>query len=49
VTQLTYTLSANASFNLTTQTLAAAGTYKILIDPKNTPNTGSISVAVTSP
>jgi YD repeat-containing protein len=49
VTQLTFTLSSASSFNLVTQTFQTPGTYTILIDPNTTPNTGSISVAVTSP
>jgi hypothetical protein len=46
--QLTSSTSGAASFNLSTQTLPATGTYTILVDPAST-NTGGINVAVTSP
>jgi len=45
---MTSSLSAAASFNLSSQTLATAGTYTIFVKPMNT-NTGSMNVAVTSP
>jgi hypothetical protein len=47
-TQLTSLTSSAASFNLTTQTLPATGTYTIVVDPGGA-NTGSITVNVTSP
>jgi hypothetical protein len=47
-TSLTSSTSSAGSFNLSTQTLPATGTYTILVDPAIT-NTGSINVAVTSP
>jgi hypothetical protein len=40
--------SSAANFNMTTQTLATAGTYTVTVDPSGT-NTGTINVAVTSP
>jgi len=47
-TSQTSSTSGAASFNLTTQTLATTGTYKVLINPSGT-NTGSLNVNVTSP
>jgi hypothetical protein len=40
--------SSSASFNLTAQTLATSATYTVTVDPSSF-NTGSITVAVTSP
>ncbi len=40
--------TSSGSFNLTTQTLAATGTYTISVDPSGI-STGSVSVNVTSP
>ncbi len=47
-TTQTSSTSSGASFNLSAQTLAAAGTYTILVNPAGT-NIGSINVAITSP
>jgi hypothetical protein len=47
-TQQVSTSSAAGSFNLSTQTLASTGTYRVEIDPTGA-NTGSISVRVTNP
>jgi YD repeat-containing protein len=47
-TTQTSSSSSAASFNLPAQTLAAAGTYTILVNPSGT-NIGSINVAITSP
>jgi hypothetical protein len=44
----TSSTSSGASFNLSAQTLAAAGTYTIFVNPSGA-NTGSINVAITSP
>jgi uncharacterized protein YhfF len=46
--QLTGLTSFLSSFNLSTQTLPTTGTYTIVVDPSDV-NTGTISVAVTSP
>jgi hypothetical protein len=45
---MTSITSGSANFNLSSQTLATAGTYTILVNPTST-NTGSMNVAVTSP
>lgn len=45
---ITSTMSGLAAFALTTQTLAATGTYSITVDPFSL-NTGSVTVTVTSP
>ena len=47
-TVLTSKSSSAASFNLTTQTLAATGTYTVVLDPSGT-STGGISVSLTNP
>ena len=47
-TQLTWSTSSGASFDLSMQTLPTTGTYTILVDPAGT-NTGSINVAVIIP
>jgi hypothetical protein len=47
-TIMTTTVSAAASFNLTTQTLPVAGTYTITVDPSGS-NKGNINVNVTTP
>jgi YD repeat-containing protein len=47
-TQLTWSTSSAASFDLSMQTLPTTGTYTILVDPAST-NTGSINVAVIIP
>jgi len=47
-TQQTASTSSLSSFNLATQTLAATGTFSILVDPASL-NTGSLNVAVTGP
>jgi hypothetical protein len=44
----TSSTSSGASFNLSAQTLAAAGTYSIFVNPSGA-NIGSINVAITSP
>lgn len=46
--QLAAKTSSASSFNLTTQTLPANGTYTIVIDPGGA-NTGTINVSVTNP
>lgn len=46
--QLTSNISSLSSFNLSTQTLPATGTYTITIDPSSA-NTGSMNVSVTNP
>jgi YD repeat-containing protein len=45
---LTARSSGSTNFNLQTQTLPAAGTYTVEVNP-NSSNTGSIAVAVTNP
>jgi YD repeat-containing protein len=45
---ITSRTSSSTSFNLTSATLPAAGTYKITIDP-NAANTGTLNISVTSP
>ena len=47
-TQLATWSSSAASFNVPQQTLPTTGTYTVIVDPSNM-NTGSITVAVTSP
>lgn len=46
--QLTSAYNFGSSFNLSTQTLPATGTYTITIDPDGT-NVGSITLSVTNP
>jgi hypothetical protein len=45
---MTSSFTSASSFNLTTQTLPANGTYTITIDPDSF-NTGSMNVSVTNP
>lgn len=45
---LTSLFSCNSSFNLSTQTLPATGTYTITINPSST-NTGNLDINVTNP
>jgi hypothetical protein len=47
-TTMTQFTTSSASFNLTTQTLPATGTYTVAIDPSTT-NVGTLNVQVTSP
>jgi len=47
-TQLTTWSSSATNFNVPQQTLPTTGTYTVIVDPSNM-NTGSITVAVTSP
>ena len=47
-TVLTSMTSSGTTFNLTTQTLPAAGTYTVVIDP-TLANTGALTVSVTNP
>jgi len=47
-TVLTSLSSSASAFNLTTQTLAADGTYQVVIDPSGA-RTGGISVSLTNP
>lgn len=47
-TQLTASTSSAATFSLATQTLSAAGSYTIVVDPPGS-NTGNITISVTSP
>jgi len=46
--QLTSSISSSASFNMTTQTLNATGTYTVSIDPSGN-RIGAMNVRVTSP
>jgi YD repeat-containing protein len=47
-TVLTQTLSLNANFDLSSQTLPAAGTYTVVVDPPGL-STGGVTVSITSP